>query len=165
MALPWKDACHSHSLRWSSLTCGVLSQCSTSEAAVPTQLHANLYSRQIYFGRAQLLPDGIPGKKESAFSALDFSLPDNEYVFLDLKEKLSKYFSKDWKIKPHRVSGGRRKEPGPSLWPVSRRALRFGRGRCWVRPILCHCMVTCLSRVVLLSARTVLKSCHLRPKS
>ncbi|XP_049991994.1 FERM domain-containing protein 1 isoform X3 [Alexandromys fortis] len=27
---------------------------------------------------------------------------NNEYVFLDLKEKLSKYFSKDWKIKPHR---------------------------------------------------------------
>lgn len=56
------------------------------------------------------MPDGIPGKNESVFSALDFSLPDNEYVFLELKKKFSKYFSKDWKVEARKV----RKDEGKS---------------------------------------------------
>ena len=29
---------------------------------------------------------------------------DSEHVFMDLEQKLSKYFSKDWKREMHRVS-------------------------------------------------------------
>lgn len=30
-------------------------------------------------------------------SWLCFSLPDNEHIFLDMEEKLTKYFPKEWK--------------------------------------------------------------------
>lgn len=38
------------------------------------------------------------GSAEGAFLSLD-----NEYVFMDLEQKLSKYFSKDWKREKHKV--------------------------------------------------------------
>lgn len=30
-------------------------------------------------------------------SWLSFSIPDNEHIFLDMEEKLTNYFPKDWK--------------------------------------------------------------------
>lgn len=107
MALPWEDDCRSHSLRRSSLTCGVSVLNLRGSCANPAGCKA--LSQQ-----TDLLQQGTALENESVFSVLDFSLPDNEYVFLDLKEKLSKYFSKDWKVETCRVSRGWRKEPGPS---------------------------------------------------
>ncbi|ERE82136.1 FERM domain-containing protein 1 [Cricetulus griseus] len=65
----------------------------TAKVPPPTPAGCKDVNRQ-----ARLLPGETPGKNKSVFSALDFSFPDNEYVFLDLKQKLSKYFSKDWKM-------------------------------------------------------------------
>lgn len=103
---------------------------------------------------------------ESIFYALDFSFPASEYMFLDLKGKLSKCFSKNLKMETHRVSRGWRKEPGPSLWPMTRRVLwGLGGAGAGSGSFFVSAMVTCLSRVVLLSACTVLKFCHFCLKS
>uniref|UniRef100_G3UFQ7 FERM domain-containing protein n=1 Tax=Loxodonta africana TaxID=9785 RepID=G3UFQ7_LOXAF len=45
----------------------------------------------------------LGGSDESYFSFLFFL--DNEYIFMDLEQKLSKYFSKDWKKETHKGGG------------------------------------------------------------
>lgn len=60
--------------------------------------------------------------------AFSLSLPDNEHIFIDMEEKLSKYFPKEWKQESGKVRQpeGQISMRGTLLWPTLRTLLCVG---------------------------------------